>query len=161
MPDHDGNHRCLVEKNVPIAFIFPIRCQEDAESQGMETSSCLCSYTPHTYVVTLIGTHKHKHNLSLSLPYHFVNSICFSFTHPMEQFSRRKEGNLSAQSLCWLVHKEKKFFDFINYWLAAYLTRQRTIYIILIWYTFLPFDLNRKLVFIKQLKPSFSKNEFK
>ena len=43
MPDHDGNHRCLVEKNVPIAFIFPIRCQEDAESQGMETTSCLWS----------------------------------------------------------------------------------------------------------------------
>ena len=32
MADHDGNHRCLVEKNVPIALILPSRWQYGAES---------------------------------------------------------------------------------------------------------------------------------
>ena len=41
MADHDGNHRCLVEKNVPIALILPSRWQYDAENLGMETPSCL------------------------------------------------------------------------------------------------------------------------
>ena len=36
MADHDGNHRCLVEKNVPIAFILPGRWQDGAESLGIE-----------------------------------------------------------------------------------------------------------------------------
>ena len=45
MADHDGNHRCLVQKNVPIAFILPSRWQDSAESLGMETTSCLCCYT--------------------------------------------------------------------------------------------------------------------
>ena len=38
---YDGNHRCLVGKNVPIAFIFPSRWQDGAESLGTETTSCL------------------------------------------------------------------------------------------------------------------------
>ena len=38
--DHDGNHRCVVEKKVPIAFIMPSRWQDGAESSGMETTSC-------------------------------------------------------------------------------------------------------------------------
>ena len=38
----DENHRCLVEKNVPIALIFPTRWQDSAESLWMETTSCLC-----------------------------------------------------------------------------------------------------------------------
>ena len=37
--DHDENHWCLVEKNVPIALILPTRWQDAAESLGMETSS--------------------------------------------------------------------------------------------------------------------------
>ena len=41
MADHGGNHRCLVEKNVPIAFILPSRWQDSAESLGMERTSCL------------------------------------------------------------------------------------------------------------------------
>ena len=41
MADHDGNHRCLVEKNVPKALILPSRWQDDAESLEKETSSCL------------------------------------------------------------------------------------------------------------------------
>ena len=41
MADHDGNHRCLVKKNVPIALILPSRWQDGAESLGMETTSCL------------------------------------------------------------------------------------------------------------------------
>ena len=39
MADHYRNHRCLIEKNVPIAFIFPSRWQD--ESLGIETTSCL------------------------------------------------------------------------------------------------------------------------
>ena len=36
MADHDANHRCFVEKNVPIALILPNRWQDGAESLGME-----------------------------------------------------------------------------------------------------------------------------
>ena len=32
MADHDGNHRCLVEKNVLIALILSSRWQDGAES---------------------------------------------------------------------------------------------------------------------------------
>ena len=42
MADHDGNHRCLIEKNVPIALILPGRWQDGAESLGIERTSCLC-----------------------------------------------------------------------------------------------------------------------
>ena len=35
MADHDGNHRCLVEKNVPIVLILPSRWQDGAESLGI------------------------------------------------------------------------------------------------------------------------------
>ena len=42
MADHYGNHRCIAEKNVPIAFILPSRWQDGAESLGIETTSCLC-----------------------------------------------------------------------------------------------------------------------
>ena len=41
MADNDGNHRCLVEKNVSILLILPSRWQYGAESLGMETTSCL------------------------------------------------------------------------------------------------------------------------
>ena len=37
MADHDGNHSCVVEKNVPIPFILHNRCQNGTESLGMET----------------------------------------------------------------------------------------------------------------------------
>ena len=36
MANHDGNHRCLVEKNVTMALIFPSRWQDGAESLGIE-----------------------------------------------------------------------------------------------------------------------------
>ena len=36
MADCDGNHRCLVEKNVPIPFILPSRWQDGAESLGIK-----------------------------------------------------------------------------------------------------------------------------
>ena len=39
----DYKHRCLVEKNVPIALILPSRWQDGAESLGMECTSCLCN----------------------------------------------------------------------------------------------------------------------
>ena len=45
MADHDGNHRCLVEKNVPIALILPSRWRDGAESLGIECTSCLCNRT--------------------------------------------------------------------------------------------------------------------
>ena len=41
MADHDGNHRCHIEKNVPIAFILPSRWQDGAERQGIDITSCL------------------------------------------------------------------------------------------------------------------------
>ena len=44
MADHDGNHRCLVERNVPIALILASRWRDGAESLGMERTSCLCFY---------------------------------------------------------------------------------------------------------------------
>ena len=44
MAAHDGNHRCLVEKNVPAALILPSRWQDVAESLGIVTTSCLCPY---------------------------------------------------------------------------------------------------------------------
>ena len=40
---HFGNHRCIIEKNVPIVFILPSRWQDGAESLGIETTSCLCN----------------------------------------------------------------------------------------------------------------------
>ena len=36
MANHDGNHRCRVEKNVPIALILPNRWWDGAESLGIE-----------------------------------------------------------------------------------------------------------------------------
>ena len=36
MADHNGNHRCLAEKNVPIAIILPSRWRNGAESLGIE-----------------------------------------------------------------------------------------------------------------------------
>ena len=36
MAKHDGNHRYLVEKNVPIELILPSRWQDGAESLGIE-----------------------------------------------------------------------------------------------------------------------------
>ena len=36
MADHDGNLRCLIEKNVPIALILPSRWQDGVESLGIE-----------------------------------------------------------------------------------------------------------------------------
>ena len=41
MANHDGNHRSLVEKNVPIALILPRKSEDGAECLGMETTSCL------------------------------------------------------------------------------------------------------------------------
>ena len=38
----DYKHRCLAEKNVPIALILPSRWQDGAESLGTECTSCLC-----------------------------------------------------------------------------------------------------------------------
>ena len=44
MANHDGNHRYLVEKNVPIALILPSRWHNGAKSLGMERTSYLCFY---------------------------------------------------------------------------------------------------------------------
>ena len=41
----DYKHRCLVEKNVPIALILPSRWQDGAESLGIERTSCLGFYS--------------------------------------------------------------------------------------------------------------------
>ena len=37
----DYKHRCLVEKNVPMELILPIRWWDGAESLGMEHTGCL------------------------------------------------------------------------------------------------------------------------
>ena len=36
MVDHDGNHRCLIEKNVPIALTLLSRWWDGAEIIGIE-----------------------------------------------------------------------------------------------------------------------------
>ena len=36
MADHDGNHRCLIKKNVPIALFLPSSWLYGAESLGIE-----------------------------------------------------------------------------------------------------------------------------
>ena len=41
MANHYGNHKCHLEKYIPIVFILPSRWQDDAESLGIETASCL------------------------------------------------------------------------------------------------------------------------
>ena len=46
MANHYKNHRCLIEKNVPIVFILPSRWQDGAKSLGIETTSCLCLCLP-------------------------------------------------------------------------------------------------------------------
>ena len=40
----DYKHRCLIEKNVPMALILPSRWQDGSESLGIERTSCLCLY---------------------------------------------------------------------------------------------------------------------
>ena len=42
MVDHNGNHRCLIEKNVPMAFILTSRWQDGGESLWIERNG-LCS----------------------------------------------------------------------------------------------------------------------
>ena len=51
-----GNHRCLVEKNVPLALILPSRWQDGAESLGMECTSCLCFDLPRLLLYCLLLT---------------------------------------------------------------------------------------------------------
>ena len=41
MANHYGNHKCHLEKYITIVFILPSRWQDDAESLGIETASCL------------------------------------------------------------------------------------------------------------------------
>ena len=36
MANHDGNHRCIIENNVPKALILPSRWQDGAESLEIE-----------------------------------------------------------------------------------------------------------------------------
>ena len=36
MTDHDGNYRCLIQKNVPIALILPSRWRDGAGSLGIK-----------------------------------------------------------------------------------------------------------------------------
>ena len=38
----DYKHKCLIQNNVPMAFILPSRWQDGAESLGIEHTSCLC-----------------------------------------------------------------------------------------------------------------------
>ena len=37
----DCKHSCLVDNNVPIAFVLASRWRDGAESLGIETTSCL------------------------------------------------------------------------------------------------------------------------
>ena len=52
MAEYDGNHRCLIEKNVPTALIWPSRWQDGAESQGWEHSSLqdICGYSQNGHI---------------------------------------------------------------------------------------------------------------
>ena len=63
----DYKHRCLVEKNVPIALILPSKWQDGAESLGMEHTCCLwqstvCSHKPYC-CFALLYTSRHQNKL--------------------------------------------------------------------------------------------------
>ena len=49
MADHDGNHRCLVEKNVPIALILLSRWHDGTESLREIFVVCLASMIHFQY----------------------------------------------------------------------------------------------------------------
>ena len=57
LADHYRNHRCIVEKNVPKAFILPSRCQDGAVSLGIKTTSCLWHCIVKTYSHELRSMH--------------------------------------------------------------------------------------------------------
>ena len=59
MANRYGNPRCHIEKNVPIAFILPSRWQGDAESLGIETTSCLWYKVPTSPQKTTMPTVLH------------------------------------------------------------------------------------------------------
>ena len=80
MADHDGKHRCLVEKNVPKALILPSRWQDDAESLGMETTSCLCLGNAFDSPPTTLSLPNLNGNIS--------NILCPSTSHMKEVTSR-------------------------------------------------------------------------
>ena len=46
MADHHGNHRCLIEKNVPKALILPSGWLDGDESLGMETKAVYGNISP-------------------------------------------------------------------------------------------------------------------
>ena len=68
MAVHDRNHRCLIEKNVPIVFILPSRWQDGAESLGLEHTSCFDIISqlfdswadPVVHLLTKLITNKRK-----------------------------------------------------------------------------------------------------
>ena len=64
MADHDENHRCLIEKNVTIASIFPSRWQDGAESLGMETTSCLWVALAHNLHKNFSLAHRDQEPMS-------------------------------------------------------------------------------------------------
>ena len=61
----DYKHRCLIENNVPIAFILPRRWQDGAESLGMEHTSCLSSFIDNKTAVFLIVLFKKQQQSGL------------------------------------------------------------------------------------------------
>ena len=63
MADHYRNHRCLVEKKVPIALILPSRWQDGAESLVELTS---VDGTPHFIQVDVTVE---LNDFRLSVPY--------------------------------------------------------------------------------------------
>ena len=58
MADHDGNHQCLVEKNVPVALILPSRWQDGAESLGIEHKLFMNKCPLSWYFVNATAYHK-------------------------------------------------------------------------------------------------------
>ena len=59
MGDHDGNHRCLVEKNVPIVLILPSRWQYSSESLGIER---IFAYAYFLVQTTVFPHHHYDHH---------------------------------------------------------------------------------------------------
>ena len=75
MADHGGNHRCFVEKNVPIAFILPSRWQDSAESLGIEHLLFMLKYFLSYRTCQHTTTKKHTMNTNVISKFDSVKNL--------------------------------------------------------------------------------------
>ena len=83
----DYKHRCLIEKNVPMALILPSRWKDGAESLGIECTSCLWPYLANTN--KWCGFHSHKlFDVVCSRWLHFLKDRNFSISAETQVYRR-------------------------------------------------------------------------